>query len=218
MRKSKRAADTGFVPDGSAPVCGVDEAGRGSLAGPIFAAAVVLHPERAVSFLDDSKRIPPGRRLEIAVEIRAKALAYGIGWASAREIDRRGIEWANRIAFTRAVRDMLDRQPGLSLSALLVCIDGNRPALRLGARQVTIPGGDRTVAAISAASILAKTARDAWVIEHMHARYPHFGFDAHKGYATRRHQEALRQWGPTPFHRMSFTLAGTGPTEATGTG
>ena len=208
--QSSRILNFAFL-SGSAPLlCGVDEAGRGCLAGPLFAAAVVLDPARPVSYLDDSKRLTPARREALAREIREKARAYGLGVATVKEIDTRGLDWANRIAFTRAVRDMLRRAPTLSASEFVVCIDGARPALRLGLRQVTVPGGDRTVPEIAAASILAKTARDRWVLEHMHARYPHFGFDTHKGYATRRHATALAAWGPTPYHRMSFTLPGLG--------
>lgn len=190
-------------------VCGIDEAGRGCLAGPIFAAAVILEPLRPISYLADSKRITPLRRQRIAGEIREKACAYGVGSASAKEIDTRGIDWANRVAFSRAVRDLLQRyQTQVKLAEMLVCIDGNRRALRLGATQVTIPGGDGVVPEISAASIIAKTARDHWVVEHLHRRYPQYGFDAHKGYATRRHMDALETWGPTPYHRMSFGRCG----------
>lgn len=197
---------TPFIPvrfDGF--ICGIDEAGRGCLAGPLFAAAVILDKTDPVSFLDDSKKLTPNRREHIADEIRQKALGFGIGIASVREIDERGIEWANRIAFTRAVRDLFKRnQVDIHKDNLLVCIDGTRSALRLGLSQLTIPGGDGIVPEISAASILAKTSRDRWVLENLHRRFPHFGFDSHKGYATKHHVTALRQWGPTPFHRQSF--------------
>lgn len=195
-------------PDFGGLVCGVDEAGRGCLAGPLFAAAVILDKDRAISFLADSKHLSPKRREEIALEIREKALAFGIGVASWKEIDVRGIEWANRIAFSRAVRDLLKRNDNrINPKEIFVCIDGNRTALRLGIRQVTLPGGDKTVPEISAASILAKTSRDRWVIEYLHRRYPHFGFDAHKGYATKQHIAALQAWGPTPYHRQSFSYS-----------
>lgn len=183
---------------------GVDEAGRGCLAGPIFAAAVLLDPERPIVELNDSKRLPPGTRERLSREIRERALAWGVAWATVREIDQRGIEWANRIAFSRAVRALLRRVPQVPPGRLVVYIDGTRRALRLGLPQVTVAGGDRTHAAIAAASILAKTARDRFVLETMHARYPQYGFDQHKGYATARHLEALRAWGPCPYHRMSF--------------
>lgn len=190
-------------------VCGIDEAGRGCLAGPLYAAAVILHPGQTIEDLADSKKLSPKKREFLAQVIREEAFAWGIASASAKEIDARGIEWANRIAFTRAVRDLLRRSEGrLHANDLLLCIDGNRPALRIRARQMTIPGGDRSVPQIAAASILAKTSRDRWVLEHLHARYPHFGFDAHKGYATPQHLGALRTWGATAHHRMSFTLDG----------
>lgn len=185
-------------------ICGVDEAGRGCLAGPLFAAAVILDPRSRVLGIADSKQLTSKAREALEVEIRTKALAFGLGVVSAKEIDRRGIEWANRIAFTRAVRDLLKQSPHLSTDRLLVQIDGTRPALRLGVAQETIVGGDRLQPAISAASILAKTARDRYVIETMHARFPQYGFDRHKGYATPQHLKALSIWGPSPFHRMSF--------------
>jgi len=183
---------------------GVDEAGRGCLAGPIFAAAVILDPQAPIEGLADSKLLRPSAREALAQEIKAKALAWGVAMASVREIDGRGIDWANRIAFTRAVRDLLRRSPGIDACELLVLIDGTRPARRLGLRQETIVDGDRIHEPIAAASILAKTARDRYAVDVMHARYPQYGFDRHKGYGTREHLAALRKWGPSPFHRMSF--------------
>lgn len=188
--------------------CGVDEAGRGCLAGPIFAAAVILDPERPVVGLADSKRLSPGRREELFEAICSRALAYGVAWATVKEIDARGIEWANRIAFTRAVRALLRRAPWIEPSALVLRIDGNRPALRLGIAQELIPGGDASVPEIAAASILAKCSRDRYVVQRLHAAHPEYGFDRHKGYATWLHREAIRTWGPTPHHRMSFCLTG----------
>jgi len=189
-------------------VCGVDEAGRGCLAGPIFAAAVVLDPRTPIAGLADSKQLTPKARLELEREIRASAIGYGIALATVREIDARGIEWANRIVFTRAVRAMLKRFPHLKDVKLVVRIDGTRRAWRMGLPQETIVRGDRTDPAIAAASILAKTARDRYVVETMHPRYPQYGFDRHKGYATAHHFQALEAWGPSPFHRMSFRLSG----------
>lgn len=189
-------------------VCGVDEAGRGCLAGPIFAAAVVLDPRSPIAGLADSKQLTPKARQELEQEIKANAIGYGIASATVREIDARGIEWANRIVFTRAVNAMLKRFPHLKDLKLVVRIDGTRRAWRMGLPQETIVGGDRTDPAIAAASILAKTARDRYVVETMHPRYPQYGFDRHKGYATTHHFQALRAWGPSPFHRMSFRLLG----------
>mgnify|MGYP001248379321 CR=1 FL=1 len=195
-------------PQGGQLSCGVDEAGRGCLAGPIFAAAVILDPRRPVEGLADSKSLSPVRREELFEEIRSKALAYGVAWATVKEIDARGIEWANRIAFSRAVRALLRSAPWIDRQALVLRIDGNRPALRLRIPQELIPGGDASVAEIAAASILAKCSRDRYVVRTLHAAYPEYGFDRHKGYATRAHREAIRTWGPTPHHRMSFCLAG----------
>lgn len=194
--------------DGPQWVCGVDEAGRGCLAGPLFAAAVILNPKFSIAGLSDSKLLTAKAREELEREITAKAVAFGLAVATAQEIDARGIEWANRIAFTRAVKDMLKRAPHVTAGDLLVRIDGNRRAWRMGLPQETVVGGDRTDPAIAAASILAKTARDRYVVETMHARYPQYGFDRHKGYATPSHIQALRTWGPSPFHRMSFRLFG----------
>lgn len=185
-------------------VAGVDEAGRGCLAGPIFAAAVILDPEAPIEGLADSKVLTSSQREALALLIKERALAWGVAMATVREIDTRGIEWANRIAFTRAVRELLRRAPSVDPRALCVQIDGTRRAWRLGLKQVTIVDGDRTHAPIAAASILAKTSRDRYVIETMHARFPQYGFDRHKGYATAEHLAAIRAWGPSPFHRMSF--------------
>jgi len=192
-------------PRGPVHVCGVDEAGRGCLAGPIFAAAVILDPSQPIEGLADSKALSPERRFALEAEVKRRALAYGIASAGVKEIDRNGIDWSNRIAFTRAVRELLRRFPDVDPHSLLVLIDGTRPALRLGLAQVTVKGGDRSEPAISAASILAKTARDRYVVEVMHPRFPQYEFDRHKGYGTRSHIEAIRRWGPSPVHRMSFS-------------
>lgn len=195
---------SGSIPKRS--ICGVDEAGRGCLAGPIYAAAVVLDPNHPIEGLADSKALGPGRRFVLEQEIKRSALAYGIAFASVDEIDGRGIEWANRIAFTRSIRDLLRRFPSVDPEGLSVVIDGNRRAIRLGLRQETLIGGDRSEPAISAASILAKTARDRYAVEVMHRRFPQYGFDRHKGYATAFHIEQIAKWGPSPIHRMSFNV------------
>lgn len=185
--------------------CGVDEAGRGSLAGPLFAAAVVLDPARPIDGLRDSKSLTPAERERLYDEIIGRALAYGIACATAREIVARGVEWANRIAFTRSVRAMLKRFP-YDPGRLIVQIDGNRRAHRLGLRQTLVVRGDQTVAEIAAASILAKVSRDRFVVDHLHPRFPQYGFDRHKGYATRAHRAALLAYGPTSEHRVSWRL------------
>jgi len=176
-------------------IAGVDEAGRGPLAGPVVAAAVILDPARPIAGLADSKKLSERRRAALFDEIRERALAHAIAEASVAEIDRINILHASLLAMQRAV-EALDPQP---LQAL---IDGNRcPQLALPARAVV--GGDAIEPAISAASILAKVARDRGMLA-LHAAHPEYGFDRHKGYPTREHQRLLRERGPIAAHRRSF--------------
>jgi ribonuclease HII len=176
-------------------ICGVDEAGRGPLAGPVYAAAVILNPTRPIDGLADSKRISAKKRERLALEIRAHAIAWAIAEASVEEIDDLNILNATLLAMARAVSALVP-QP------LEVLVDGNRcPTLALPARAII--GGDATVAEISAASILAKTARDAFMLK-LHAEYPQYGFDRHMGYGTALHLDALKLHGPSPCHRRSF--------------
>ncbi|MDR2452677.1 MAG: ribonuclease HII [Candidatus Accumulibacter sp.] len=181
------------LPEGL--TCGVDEAGRGPLAGPVVAAAVILDPKKPIDGLNDSKKLSAKRRAELAVEIRARALAWAVAEASVEEIDRINILQASLLAMRRAV-DGLAARPRLAL------VDGNR-CPRLDCPAEAIVGGDGKVAPIAAASILAKTARDAGMLA-LHAAYPVYGFDRHKGYPTAFHLEALRLHGPSPAHRRSF--------------
>lgn len=175
--------------------CGVDEAGRGPLAGPVVAAAVILDPARPIAGLADSKKLSAARREKLAIEIREKAIAWCVAEASAEEIDALNILQATLLAMQRAVG-------GLAVTPAEALIDGNRcPVLPVPARAII--GGDATVAEISAASILAKTVRDAGLLE-LHAVYPQYGFDRHKGYGTAAHLAALREHGPCPEHRTSF--------------
>lgn len=176
-------------------IAGVDEVGRGPLAGPVVAAAVILDPARPIAGLADSKQLSPLRREQLAAEIRAKALAWALGRAEVAEIDQINILQASLLAMQRAVA-ALSRVPDQAL------VDGNRcPQLACPCRAIV--KGDATVPAISAASILAKVARDAELCE-LHARYPHYGFAQHKGYPTTAHLDALRRFGPCPEHRRSF--------------
>lgn len=177
-------------------IAGVDEAGRGPLAGPVFAAAVILDRARPVDGLMDSKTLDETRRDELALQIREQALAFSIASASVEEIDRLNILQATMLAMKRAC-DGLKIQPGQ------VLIDGNRVPSGLACPGHAIIKGDATVAAISAASILAKTARDALCLT-LHDMYPHYDFARHKGYATRAHLNLLEQHGPCPAHRRSF--------------
>ena len=176
-------------------ICGVDEAGRGPLAGPVCAAAVILDPARTIHGLADSKKLSERKRERLAVEIHDKALAFGVAWASVEEIDSINILQATMLAMRRAVE-------ALGVLPTEVLIDGNRcPQLAIPARAII--GGDATEPAISAASILAKTARDAEMLR-IHAAFPEYGLDRHKGYDTAIHRAALNLHGPAPFHRRSF--------------
>lgn len=176
-------------------VAGVDEAGRGPLAGPVVAAAVILDDAVPIQGLADSKVLTPRRRELLFDEIRAKALCCCIAQASVEEIDRLNILQATMLAMKRAVE-------GLRLLPALVLVDGNRlPALKVAAEAVV--GGDAQVPAISAASILAKVTRDRLCAQ-MHEAHPQYGFDAHKGYPTPEHLQALFQHGPSPVHRRSY--------------
>ncbi|MBN8486262.1 MAG: ribonuclease HII [Burkholderiales bacterium] len=176
-------------------VAGVDEAGRGPLAGPVVAAAVILDDLHPVAGLADSKLLSARRREALFDEIRAKALCFKIAEASVEEIDELNILHATMLAMKRAVE-------GLRLLPHRVLVDGNRlPTLRVPAQAIV--KGDARVAAISAASILAKVHRDQLCAE-MHRAYPAYGFAGHKGYPTPGHLAALRQHGATPLHRQSF--------------
>ena len=175
--------------------CGVDEAGRGPLAGPVYAAAVILDARKPITGLADSKALSPGRREALAGIIQRDALAWRVACASVEEIDRLNILQATMLAMKRAVEG-LDPAPAMAL------VDGNR-APPLGIRVRTIVKGDVTEPSISAASILAKTARDAELLR-LHAQYPGYGLDRHKGYPTAEHLAALRRLGAAPIHRRSF--------------
>lgn len=176
-------------------VCGVDEAGRGPLAGPVFAAAVILDPRRPIDGLRDSKKLTEAKRDQLAPLIREHAVAWAIAECSCEEIDSINILQATMLAMRRAV-EALATMPTIAL------IDGNR-CPELSVRAHAIVEGDDKVNAISAASILAKTARDAALVR-LHDLYPQYGFDQHKGYGTALHLERLRAHGPSPAHRRSF--------------
>jgi ribonuclease HII len=176
-------------------VCGVDEAGRGPLAGPVFAAAVILDPARPIDGLRDSKKLTEARREELAPQIKELALAWAIAECSHEEIDRYNILQATMMAMRRAV-EALATLPTVAL------IDGNRSPI-MTVRCHAIIEGDDKVHAISAASILAKTARDAALVA-LHGLYPQYAFDQHKGYGTALHLARLREHGASPVHRRSF--------------
>ena len=176
-------------------VCGVDEAGRGPLAGPVYAAAVILDPEKRIAGLKDSKLLTADRRTALLAVIQEMALAWSIAFATVEEIDRLNILQATLLAMQRAVA-------GLPFAPDEAWVDGNRPpSLAIPVR--TIVSGDRLHPCISAASILAKTARDAEMVR-LHALYPHYGLDKHKGYPTAAHLEAMRLHGVCEIYRQSF--------------
>lgn len=176
-------------------VAGVDEVGRGPLAGPVVAAAVMLDPNRPIPGLDDSKRLTARRREALSEEVRTHALAWALGRSEVDEIDRVNILQASMLAMERAVA-ALSIQPGH------VYVDGNRlPNLPMAATAVV--GGDALIAEIAAASILAKVSRDAELVA-LDERFPGYGFAGHKGYPSRAHLEALERLGPCPEHRRSF--------------
>jgi ribonuclease HII len=180
---------------GAGVICGVDEAGRGPLAGPVYAAAVILHPDKPIAGLRDSKKLTASKREALAMQIQRDALAWSIAHCTAAEIDELNILQATMLAMRRAI-EALSVQPDLAL------IDGNRCPV-CAVRTEAIVKGDDKVAEIAAASILAKTARDAALLT-LHALYPAYAFDQHKGYPTALHLERLRQYGVTPEHRRSY--------------
>lgn len=195
-RKSSRPEQIKLrFDDGVALVAGVDEAGRGPLAGPVVAAAVILDDQKRIKGLNDSKVLTQLQRERLFDEIRAKALAFCVAEASVEEIDTLNILHATMLAMKRAV-------DGLRLPPQRVLVDGNRlPRWRYAAEAVV--GGDASVASISAASILAKVTRDQICVEH-EQRWPQYGFAAHKGYSTAQHLAALDEHGPCEWHRRSF--------------
>ncbi len=180
---------------GGEVICGVDEAGRGPLAGPVFAAAVILDPAKPIAGLRDSKKLSAAKREALALLIQRDALAWSIAQCSETEIDTLNILQATMLAMRRAIE-------GLSMMPTLALIDGNRCPVCTVRAEAIIKGDDK-VAEISAASILAKTARDA-ALMHMHQQYPDYGFDQHKGYPTALHLARLRLHGVAPVHRRSY--------------
>ena len=181
--------------EGIGLICGVDEAGRGPLAGPVCAAAVILPPETELPGLNDSKKLSEKKREQLFPEIQQIALAWSVAFASVEEIEERNILGATMLAMNRAI-------DGLSLTPDLALIDGNRD------KEIEVPSrcvvhGDARCASIAAASILAKVSRDHLMLE-LAREYPQYGFEKHKGYGTRAHYAALREYGPCPAHRPSF--------------
>lgn len=184
------------LEEGFTVVCGADEAGRGPLAGPVCAAAVILPPDTVIDGVNDSKKLSPAKREALFDKICAEALSYGIAWASVEEIEQINILNAAMLAMKRAI-EMLDPAPQLAL------IDGNKTPSGLRCEARPIIKGDALSASIAAASILAKVSRDRLLIE-FDREYPQYGFAQHKGYGTQQHIDALREYGVCPLHRPSF--------------
>lgn len=176
-------------------ICGVDEAGRGPLAGPVYAAAVILPPHLEIPGLDDSKKLTDKRRRELMPIIKEQAIAYGIGFATEKEIDEINILQATFLAMERAISQLEGK-------ADFALIDGNREK-NFGLPVMTVVKGDSRSANIAAASVLAKVSRDDYMDE-MAKQYPEYGFEIHKGYGTKAHYEALRTYGHCDLHRMTF--------------
>ena len=181
--------------EGFTLLCGVDEAGRGPLAGPVCAAAVMLPRGHVIEGLNDSKKLTEKRREELYDVIRSESVSYGIAFASVEEIETLNILGATFLAMNRAIKQ-------LSPAPELALIDGNRTkGIEVPARSIV--KGDSKCADIAAASVLAKVTRDRYMLE-MAEKYPQYHFEQHKGYGTKLHYEALREYGPSPIHRMSF--------------
>ena len=187
--------ENSFYEKGYELICGVDEAGRGPLAGPVCAAAVILPANIEIPGLNDSKKLTDKKRRELFPIIKEKAIAYGIAFATHTEIDEINILQATYLAMERAMAQ-------LSVKPQLALIDGNR-AKDFGLPVQTVVHGDSLSASIAAASILAKVTRDEFM-EQMAVEYPQYGFEIHKAYGTKAHYEALRTYGACPIHRMSF--------------
>ena len=187
--------EEGFYAEGIRVICGVDEAGRGPLAGPVCAAAEILPEHLELPGLTDSKKLSDKKRRELYPIIKEQALAWGIGFATEREIDEINILQATFLAMRRALEQM-QVKPDLAL------IDGNRET-DFGIPVKTVVKGDSLSANIAAASVLAKVTRDDLMVE-MAQKYPEYGFEIHKGYGTKAHYAALREHGPSPIHRMTF--------------
>jgi ribonuclease HII len=187
-------------------ICGLDEAGRGPLAGPVCAAAVVLPPDFPLGLLGDSKRLGQAKRELARAAIMEGALGWGIGWASHREIDEINILRASLLAMRRAFQAMLAARPALGEAALEAIADGlHIPDLPVPCRALV--RADAQIPEVMAASILAKTERDR-EMDRYAALYPQYGYEKHRGYPTKAHREAILRWGPSPIQRLKFRVKG----------
>ena len=185
-----------LIKQGFAHVAGIDEAGRGPLAGPVFAAAVILPFKLDIDGLDDSKKLSPSKREKLYKIIKAQALSYAVSYIGQKQIDKINILNASLLAMKNALLK-------LSISPKYILIDGNQGIPGIETPQRCIIGGDGISASIAAASILAKVERDRYM-KKLHKKFPGYGFDAHKGYGTKAHIKAIYEYGPCPCHRMTF--------------
>lgn len=189
--------ENGYLKDGFKVICGIDEAGRGPLAGPVYAAAVILPPDCEIEGLNDSKKLTEKKREVLFDIIKEKAVSYGIGTASEKEIDEINILNATFLAMKRAVKK-LEIKPDLAL------VDGNRePHISDDIKEITVVKGDAKSMSIAAASVLAKVSRDRFMLE-MAEKYPQYEFEKHKGYGTKLHYEKIAEYGISEIHRRSF--------------
>lgn len=189
--------ENGYLKDGFKVICGIDEAGRGPLAGPVYAAAVILPPDCEIEGLNDSKKLTEKKREVLFDVIKGKAVSYGIGTASEKEIDEINILNATFLAMKRAV-EKLEIKPDLAL------VDGNRePHISDDIKEITVVKGDAKSMSIAAASVLAKVSRDRFMLE-MAEKYPQYEFRKHKGYGTKLHYEKIAEYGISEIHRRSF--------------
>ena len=195
MEKDLLLYEKDLLSKGYKIICGVDEAGRGPLAGPVFAAAVILPPDLTIDGIDDSKKLSEKKRVVLFEEIKKSAIAYNIAFSTEKEIDEINILNATLLAMKRAVA-------GLSLQPDIALIDGNKSP-NLSMTTQTIIKGDSLSASIAAASILAKVARDN-LMKSLSKKYPQYAFEKHKGYGTKLHIESIKKYGPCEIHRKSF--------------
>lgn len=182
-------------------IMGLDEAGRGCLAGPIYAASVILDPQNIISDLNDSKKIQEEKRYLLLEEIKEKSISYGIGIVSPEIVDENGIQYANYLAFQLAYQECIQKIS--SSFSFRILVDGNYKNLPLPPYQNVVKG-DTLSASIAAASIVAKASRDLFMKTQVHPQYPIYGFDSHKGYGTKVHCAAIKDHGICPIHRISF--------------
>ncbi|MBW4061597.1 ribonuclease HII [Candidatus Saccharibacteria bacterium] len=188
--------------DAGRPIIGIDEVGRGAWAGPVVAGAVILRPGLIIDGLNDSKLVPAKRRLELDVQIRAQAVAYGLGWVWPAEVDEFGLSWAVAESGRRAITGIT--KSGFSLAAPpIIILDGKWNYLAPTHDAVAIVKADSLVPPVAAGSIIAKVARDTYMAE-AEKTHPGYGFAAHVGYGTVAHRQALASHGPTPIHRLSY--------------